>query len=45
MALDKSLIRESVMHVRSGHWLDHDPIALVVLVIGLGAIALLVLSM
>jgi hypothetical protein len=34
-----------VMRVRSsGHWLDYDWIALVVLVIGIGLIALLVLS-
>jgi hypothetical protein len=33
------------MHTRSGRWLDYDPIALLVLVIGLGAVALLALSM
>jgi hypothetical protein len=33
-----------VMRVQSGHWLDYDPIALVVLVIGIGAVALLALS-
>jgi len=32
------------MRVQSGHWLDYDPIALVVLVIGIGAVALLALS-
>jgi hypothetical protein len=31
------------MRVHSGHWLDYDPIALVVLV-GIGAVALLALS-
>jgi len=33
-----------VMRVHSGHWLDYDPIALVVLVLGIAAVALLVLS-
>jgi hypothetical protein len=28
----------------SGHWLDYDPIALVVLVVGIGAVALLAIS-
>ena len=32
------------MRVHSGHWLDYDPIALVVLVIGIGVVALLALS-
>jgi hypothetical protein len=32
------------MRVQTGHWLDYDPIALVVLVIGIGAVALLALS-
>ena len=32
------------MRVQNGHWLDYDPIALVVLVIGIGAVALLALS-
>jgi len=32
------------MRVHSGHWLDYDPIALVVLVLGIAAVALLVLS-
>jgi hypothetical protein len=33
-----------VMRVQSGHWLDYDPVALVVLVLGIGAVALLALS-
>jgi hypothetical protein len=33
-----------VMRVLGGHWLDYDPIALVVLVIGIGIVALLALS-
>ena len=33
-----------VMRVHSGHWLDYDPIALVVLFVGIGAVALLALS-
>ena len=32
------------MRVRSRHWLDYDPIALAVLVLGIGAVALLALS-
>jgi hypothetical protein len=32
------------MGVQSGHWLDYDPIALVVLVLGIGAVALLAFS-
>jgi hypothetical protein len=32
------------MRVLSGHWLDYDPVALVVLVLGIGAVALLALS-
>jgi hypothetical protein len=31
------------MRVGSRYWLDYDPIALIVLVIGIGAVALLVL--
>jgi len=33
-----------VMRVQSGHWLDYDPVALVILVVGIGAVALLALS-
>jgi hypothetical protein len=32
------------MRARSWHWLDYDSISLVVLLIGIGAVALLVLS-
>jgi hypothetical protein len=32
------------MRVLGGHWLEYDPIALAVLVIGIGAVALLALS-
>jgi hypothetical protein len=32
------------MRVLGGHWLDYDPVALVVLVLGCGAVALLALS-
>jgi hypothetical protein len=35
---------EVVMRVHSGHWLDYDPVALVFLVVGIGAVALLALS-
>jgi hypothetical protein len=28
----------------SSHWLDYDPVALVILVVGIGAVALLALS-
>jgi hypothetical protein len=30
-----------VMRVQSGQWLDYDPLALVVLVLGIGAVALI----
>ena len=33
-----------VMRVQSRHWLDYDPVALAVLVIGIGIVALLALS-
>ena len=33
-----------VMSVQSRHWLDYDPVALVILVVGIGAVALLALS-
>ncbi len=32
------------MNVQSRHWLDYDPVALVMLVVGLGGVALLGLS-
>jgi hypothetical protein len=32
------------MRVQSGHWLDYDPVALVILVVCIGAVALLALS-
>jgi hypothetical protein len=32
------------MRVQSGHWLDYDPVALVVLIVGIGALTLLALS-
>jgi len=32
------------MSVQSGHWLDYDPVALVVLLVGMSAVAFLVLS-
>jgi hypothetical protein len=33
------------MHVLKRHWLDYDPIALAVLVIGIGLVELLALSL
>jgi hypothetical protein len=33
-----------VMSVQSRHWLDYDPVALVVLVVGMSAVALLALN-
>src|SRR5262249_18411527 len=33
-----------VMNVQSKHWLDYDPVALVVLVVGMSVVALLALS-
>jgi hypothetical protein len=32
------------MHAQDRHWLDYDPVALAVLVIGIGLIELLALS-
>ena len=32
------------MSVQSRHWLDYDPVALVVLLVGMSAVAFLVLS-
>ena len=32
------------MRLQSRHWLEHDPIALVVLVVGLSAVSLLAFS-
>jgi hypothetical protein len=32
------------MRVQGRHWLDYDPVALAVLVIGIGIVALLALS-
>jgi hypothetical protein len=32
------------MNVQSRHWLDYDPVALMVLVVGMSAVALLALS-
>jgi hypothetical protein len=29
------------MRVQSGHWLDFDPLALMVLVLGIGAVAVI----
>ena len=36
--------RVIVMPAQSGHWLDYDPVALVVLILGMGLVALLALS-
>ena len=30
--------------VQSRHWLDYDPVALLVLIVGIGAVALVALS-
>jgi hypothetical protein len=32
------------MRVKSGHWLEYDPVALVVLVVAIGSVELLALS-
>jgi hypothetical protein len=32
------------MHVQSRHWLDYDPVALAVLVMGIGIVMLVALS-
>jgi hypothetical protein len=40
----RSATARRVMNVRSRHWLDYDPVALVVLVVGMSAVALLALS-
>jgi hypothetical protein len=36
--------RGALMSVQSRHWLDYDPVALVVLVVGMSGVALLALS-
>jgi hypothetical protein len=38
------MIREAFMQLRSGLWPDYDPIALVVLVVGIVAIATLAIG-
>jgi endogenous inhibitor of DNA gyrase (YacG/DUF329 family) len=40
----RSATARRVMNVQSRHWLDYDPVALVVLVVGMSAVALLALS-
>ncbi len=37
-------VRCVIMRAQSSHWLDYDPVALVILVVGIGAVALLALS-
>lgn len=32
------------MSVQTRHWLDYDPVAVAVLIVGIGAVALLALS-
>jgi hypothetical protein len=32
------------MRVQSSHWLDYDPVTLLVLVVGIGAVALIAFS-
>jgi hypothetical protein len=32
------------MRVQSGHWLDYDPVTVLVLVVGIGAVALIAFS-
>ena len=36
--------RVKVKRVQRGQWLDYDPVALLVLIVGIGAVALLALS-
>jgi hypothetical protein len=40
----RSATSRRVMNVQSRHWLDYDSVALVVLVVGMSAVALLALS-
>jgi hypothetical protein len=35
---------EGVMRVQSSHWLDYDPVTLLVLIVGIGAVALIAFS-
>jgi hypothetical protein len=42
--VDATFRARCVMNVQSRHWLDYDPVALVILVVGIGAVALLALS-
>jgi hypothetical protein len=45
MALVVAYRVRGVMHVHGrGHWLDYDPVALAILVIGIGVVALLAIS-
>ena len=32
------------VRAQTGHWLDYDPVALVVLIVGIGVVALLAVS-
>src|SRR5262249_51751234 len=43
--VDATFRARFVMSVQSRHWLDYDPVALVILVVGIGAGALLALSL
>ena len=42
--VDAAFRARCVMSVESRHWLDYDPVALLILVVGIGAVALLALS-
>jgi hypothetical protein len=42
--VDAAFRARCVMSVQSRHWLDYDPVALLILVVGIGAVALLALS-
>ena len=39
----RAMMSVQTMHVQKPHWLDYDPVALAVLVIGIGIIELLAL--
>jgi hypothetical protein len=44
LAIDCDAYQGGVMRINSSHWLDYDPIALIVLMFGIGAVALLAVS-
>jgi hypothetical protein len=44
VAIDLAPPERPLMNTKARHWLDYDPVAFAVLVVGMGAIELLALS-